>query len=184
MPGSAHIHPSAPSADPNCTFEVTGSMYILQFKANVGVEWIWLQAAFQNKSIQPRAPNRRSSSSLLPGILRDILHTRSPLKPHFVLSSHKTSDCLQSCPTWTERRLQRIVPGSVKCMVMMLQPTHTGECGGGSGEQPPRGTYWSQDRRRTVTWWLLSLYFNIYEPVKGPSPFTGEIDKNHKLSIP
>lgn len=40
----AHVHPSAltenttPSADPNCTLQVTGSVCMLQFKAKVGVE--------------------------------------------------------------------------------------------------------------------------------------------------
>lgn len=79
------------------------------------------QSAFQNKSIRPCSPNGRPPYSLLPGILRDALQSRSPLKIHFVLSSHKTSDCLQSCPTCTKWRLQRLVPESIKCMGMMLQ---------------------------------------------------------------
>lgn len=116
------------------------------------------QSAFQNKSIQPWAPNERPPCSLLPGILRDVLQTRFPLKPHFVLSSHKTSDCLRSCPAWTKQRLQRSVPGRVECMVMMLQAAspHWGVGGptATKGDKPVPG------KTKGATWCLLS-YLSI-----------------------
>jgi hypothetical protein len=105
MPGSVQAHPStltkntAPSADPNCTLQVTGSMCVSVQSQSPG--WINLISDCQHFKIKvfSLSPKWEVSSQPFPG--NPVWSTQSS-STHFVLSSHKNFQLLQGCPAPTE----------------------------------------------------------------------------------